>query len=219
MSTVEPETPQAVVFDCDGVLADSDAAWYAVEVEMCARNGLDRTSIPVDTHGLSMQDSVALLLPSVTDVELELATAEFVSIAEHVVPDRVLALPGAVDAVRRWSELMPVAVASNSPRRILGSVLSAIGIAGDLAFFIAADEVALPKPAPDLYTTAVSLLGSSPERTWVFEDSVAGIAAAQAAGCKVVQVCTRSLARQAGVLTEADTVSMTPTELLGIIRP
>jgi HAD superfamily hydrolase (TIGR01509 family) len=200
-----------VVFDCDGVLADSDQAWHAVEVEFCARHGVDRSSLDVDTHGLSMFDSVALLMAGRPDVNPSEVTPEFIDLAATVVPRQVRALPGAREAVAGWQRIAPVAVASNSPRTVLTAVLDAIDVAGLLIASVAADEVSWPKPAPDVYIAACARLGVDPEQVLVFEDSVAGALAAFAAGCRVVQVGARGSAPIPGALAMVGTRQMGPS--------
>ena len=199
-----------VIFDCDGVLADSDEAWQAVEVEFCARHGVDRSSLDVDTHGLSMVDSVALLMAGRPDVDLMQATTEFVDLAATLVPRRVHPRPGARKAVAGWQRIAPVAVASNSPRVVLTAVLEAIDVADLLVGSVAADEVPFPKPAPDIYFAACARLGVDPGQTLVFEDSAAGARAAFAAGCHVVQVEARGNARIPGSLAMVGTRHMGP---------
>ncbi len=83
---------------------------------------------------------------------------------------------------------LPRAVASNSFRWRLDSVLSASGLAGWIGPSVAGDEVRSPKPAPDVYLEAIRRLGVEPEVVLVVEDSAPGIAAARSAGCRVVGV-------------------------------
>ena len=203
-----------VVFDCDGVLADSDGAWHAVEVEFCARHGVDRSSLDIDTHGLSMVDSVALLMAGRPDVDASKVTPEFIDLAETLVPRRVRPLPGAREAVAGWQRIAPVAVASNSPRTVLTAVLDAIDVGGLLVTSVAADEVSSPKPAPDVYVEACARLGVDPGQVLVFEDSVAGAIAAFAAGCHVIQVEARGSAPIPGVLAMVATMQMWPIQAM-----
>lgn len=102
--------------------------------------------------------------------------------------DGVAALPGAADLVRACAERLPVAVASNSPRSLLDTALGSSGLAELLPLSFAADEVAAPKPAPDLYLTACRALGADPGSCVAFEDSNTGIRAARAAGLHLVTV-------------------------------
>ena len=119
-------------------------------------------------------------------------------------------MPGAVALVSRLAEVMPVGVASNTPRAILEPVLSAIGVAPFLTAFVGADEVPRPKPAPHVYLRACLLLGSSSSDVLVVEDSDTGIVSAKAAGCTVIQLCPEASARQG----DAD-ASVTSLDALG----
>ena len=104
-------------------------------------------------------------------------------IAEHARP-----LPGALEIVRALNGVLPMAVASNSSRRLLDLALSRGGFSALLPLTIAADEVESPKPAPDLYLRACEMLGTHPHATVAFEDSTTGVKSARAAGLKVVGV-------------------------------
>jgi len=99
----------------------------------------------------------------------------------------VAAFPDAVAALGHASRAgMAVAVVSNSRRWRLDAVLAAARL--DVATTVASDEVPAPKPAPDLYLAAARLVGVDPGGCLVFEDSVTGVRAAQAAGMRVVGV-------------------------------
>ena len=104
-------------------------------------------------------------------------------------------LLGALDG--RW----PVAVASNSPRSHLLAGLTRTGLADRFEAVIGVEDVAEPKPAPDLYLRACELLGAAPAGSLALEDSPPGVAAARAAGLYVVGVPS-----VAGVELEADAV-------------
>jgi HAD superfamily hydrolase (TIGR01509 family) len=185
---------EAVIFDCDGVLADSEPAWALTEVELSRRYGLDRYREPfITTQGVSMRETVRLLIPELTASELDQAEQLFIDLAVEVVPGRVRALPGAVELASTLAGAMAIGVASNSPRSVLGEVLKAIGVASYVDGYVSADQVAAPKPAPFVYLRACELLGVRPERTLVIEDSSTGVQAARAAGCTVIQVAAPGL--------------------------
>lgn len=178
----------AVVFDCDGVLADSDEGWWLTEVLFCREWGIERQDLVVTTHGVSMHEAVTRLLGGVPDLDIAAATDRFMEIAAQTVPAHARALPGATDAVRRLAERCPVGVASNSPRVVLDPLLVTIGVQHLLTASVAGDEVARPKPAPDIYHEACRLLDVAPNAALVFEDSPAGARAAETAGCHVQRV-------------------------------
>jgi HAD superfamily hydrolase (TIGR01509 family) len=179
----------AVIFDCDGVLADTEPAWAEAEREMCRLYGVDREQEPrVSTQGKAIPESVRVLLPHASPHDRAEAERELIAIAADYVALSVRALPGATEAVQSLAESVPVGVASNSPRAILEAVLEAIGVAPYISHFVAGDDVTSGKPAPDVYLRCCQLLGSSPQESVAFEDSLPGILAARSAGCAVVQV-------------------------------
>lgn len=193
----------AVVFDCDGVLADTDDAWGLAERLLCERHGVPwSTELRHATHGLSNRDSVVLFAELMAaPPPIDRLEHEFVALATPILSDQARSLPGAVELVHDLSVHVPVAVASNTPRQILDRVLARIGVAEALDAVVSADEVAAPKPAPDIYLEAARRLAADPAAVLVFEDSPAGAAAALAAGCQVLGVAAAGRPRLAGVLS------------------
>lgn len=181
---------KAVVFDCDGVLADSEPAWYKAEEDLCELYGLPKSrSGQVPTMGTTMRKTAQLLLEGMVEhFDLDQAEREYVEFGVQRVPGSVLGMPNASELVRSLSEHIPVAVASNSPREILPLVLKEIGVIEHLVGYVAGNDVPEGKPHPDIYLKAVGLTGFSPEEVLVVEDSVTGMTAARAAGCDVFQV-------------------------------
>jgi HAD superfamily hydrolase (TIGR01509 family) len=179
-----PLDVQAVVFDCDGLLADTEICWTRAETALFAAHG----------HAFGPEQK-ALLIGRALDVASATMAAYFgqpaagaevaaelldlvrVELAKGAEP-----LPGALDLIRALTGRVPVAVASNSPRELLDIVLKSTGLAGFFEHTFAADEVGRAKPAPDLYLAACDRLGAVPGRCVAFEDSSTGIAAARAAG-------------------------------------
>jgi len=190
--------PAGLVFDCDGVLADTGDGWLIAERAVCSAYGVDPEHADrTDTRGVSMAASVRLLVPHLTsESQTRDAQELLIETARECVAQSVIALPGVVDLIREAVEVIPVGVASNAPTRVLEPVLDAIGVAPFLTFALGADQVAVPKPAPDLYLAAARRVGAPAHRTLVIEDSSTGIAAARAAGCRVLQVLGTGAERQ-----------------------
>ena len=196
MSSMRPVTAtpgsafDAVVFDCDGVLADTEEAWLQVERELCRAYGVDPDHANrTDTRGVSMHESVRLLVPHLTHDDERIAAAHrLIEIATSTVGQRATPLPGVLDLVPALGRRYPIAVASNSPTAVLHPVLTGIGLQDFFEHALGADQVAQPKPAPDLYLLAARRLGCDAARVLVVEDSATGVRAARAAGCRVVQV-------------------------------
>ena len=113
---------------------------------------------------------------------------ELLQLVENIIAEHAKPLAGATEIVSALTGVVPMAVASNSPRRLLDIALSRGGFADILPLTIAADEVEAPKPAPDLYLRACEMLGVHPHTAVAFEDSFTGATSARVAGLKVVGV-------------------------------
>lgn len=182
--------PHAVLLDLDGTLVDTEGLWWAAESEVFADLGhvLDEAHREVVVGG-PMSRSLGHLIEVTgcvaTLAELSAATcARFEELAGRGVP----LMPG---ARRLLTELaahgVPTALVSASHRRTIDLMLATIG-AEFFAFTVAGDEVPRTKPHPDPYLLAASRLGVDPGRCVVVEDTLTGVASAEAAGCRVVAV-------------------------------
>ncbi len=114
--------------------------------------------------------------------------SELLELVERRLFEDAVAFPGALELVRKVRALVPIAVASNTPGRLLRGALACAGLAGEVEVVVAADEVAEPKPAPDVYLRACELLDAEPSRSIALEDSPTGVAAARAAGMYVIGI-------------------------------
>ncbi len=179
-------TVGAVIFDCDGVLADSERASAAAWQETLERYGFLLSPEEFARFiGTTDRDLAETFGPRLgIDPEVILSNAN----------DRLRAilsggLEAFADAVGLLGRLdVPVAVASNSDRWRLDAVLAAAGLAGRFKVSVGADEVGQPKPAPDVYLRAADLLAIDPADCLVIEDSPTGIEAARKAGMGVIAV-------------------------------
>lgn len=182
--------PAGVVFDCDGLLVDTEPCWTVAESAVFARRGLPYgTKEKALFIGKSVPATVELMAGIFGEVGNDDAIrAEVMGTVGDVILGQAEPMPGALELVRALSGRMPIAVASNSPRVILDITLQRAGLTGAFGAVIAADEVPIPKPAPDLYLAACRLLGARPSASVGFEDTWTGAAAARAAGMLVVGV-------------------------------
>jgi HAD superfamily hydrolase (TIGR01509 family) len=182
----------AIVFDNDGLLLDTEDAWTRAEQDLFERHGSTFTTehkrVLIGTSASTAAGHLEAMLglpgrgAALMDELHELVMQE--SLAG--VPPRpgALALLAAVRAAG-----VPVGLASNSSRAFVERVLSVAGLAnGHFDVVMSADEVEHPKPAPDLYLAACGALGAAPHRAAALEDSPPGVAAALAAGMYVVAV-------------------------------
>jgi HAD superfamily hydrolase (TIGR01509 family) len=180
-----------VVFDCDGVLLDSEAAWTRAETRLFARYGkrygIEEKRLLIGGSLEETAGAVERLLDRPGNSDdlrhelLELAAEEFAGPVEP--------MPGALRLVGELHDLgRPMAVASNSERRLVDLALKGSGLADAFDAVVAGDEVPNPKPAPDLYLEACRRLGTSPQEAVAVEDSPRGAAAARAAGLYVIGI-------------------------------
>ncbi len=191
------------VFDCDGLLVDSESIWLQMLAgwleEASEEYDSDAALRPEDFLGLSVDDTAARLVraeggePSdsagsscqgrVREVAAQLTERYSALLAEGVEP-----MPGAVELISELAARVPVAVASNGLRRDVTAMLDQVGILGTVRTVCTLDDVLHGKPEPELYLTAVGRLSIPPERAVAFEDSPAGAESARRAGLTVVGV-------------------------------
>jgi len=181
---------EAVVFDCDGVLIDSEPVWERVRRKFVADHGGRWAKDAQDRMmGMStaewsayMSEDFGLSLSprQVADQVIEAMAAEYQT--------HLPLLPGAVDAVRALSAHWPLAVASSAPRSLIEAVLDAAALRDAFRAAVSSEEVARGKPAPDVYLEAANRLGITPATCVAVEDSSNGLRAASAAGMTVIAV-------------------------------
>ncbi|MBX7549970.1 HAD family phosphatase [Streptomyces sp. NPDC004232] len=188
--TAEGSALQAVLLDMDGTLVDTEGFWWDVEVEVFAALGhtLDESWRHVVVGGPMTRSAGFLIEATGAAVTL----AELSALLNEGFESRIgRALPLMPGAARLLAELheqaVPTALVSASHRRIIDRVLSVLG-PHHFALSIAGDEVSRTKPYPDPYLLAAAGLGADPARCAVVEDTTTGVAAAEAAGCRVVAV-------------------------------
>ena len=183
--------PAAVVFDMDGILIETEPIWDKVRRRMAAEDGL---SWPDGSTPIMMGLSTREWAEHMTDVIgipgtwEEVAQRTIDGVAGEYASGGLPVLPGAVEAVRRMAGLVPTAIASSSPRRLIDLVVARLDLADALTVTVSTEEVARGKPFPDGYLRACELLGSDPARSVAVEDSTNGVRSAFAAGMKVVCV-------------------------------
>ena len=180
----------AVVFDLDGVLLDSEQLWDEVREQLAReRGGRWSERAQADMMGMSSPEWSRYLhdvvgLPESPD---EIA-AEVVRRMEARYRERLPLIPGARAAVEGLAARWPLGLASSSNRPLIDLALESSGLAPFFGVTVSSEEVARGKPAPDVYLEAVRRLGIEPARTAAVEDSANGIRSAHAAGLRVLAI-------------------------------
>jgi HAD superfamily hydrolase (TIGR01509 family) len=206
---------EAVVFDLDGVVVDSEQVWDDVREQLAKeRGGRWHPDAQQDMMGMSSPEwsrymhEVIGLRESPDAINDEVVRR----MLERYRSDLPL-IDGAVDAVRRLAGSFRLAVASSSNRPLIEAVLETAGIAAAFAVTVSSEEVARGKPAPDVYLEAARRLGVSPGRCAAVEDSSNGLRAAHAAGMRVLALPNAHYPPAADALALADVVLASPDEL------
>ncbi len=182
--------PEAIVFDVDGLLVDTEPCWTVAETELFRRRG---RPFGDEEKALLIGRSLAAAALTLADEfdepgNEEGLVDELLVLVREAVQRGAQVMPGATQLVALSRAALPVAVASNSPRHLMDVALDRAGLADSFAVSIAADEVTEPKPAPDLYVEACRRLGVDPSRALAFEDSGTGLRSATAAGLRTVAI-------------------------------
>jgi HAD superfamily hydrolase (TIGR01509 family) len=181
---------EAVVFDLDGVLVDTEELWDEARRQIAEeRGGRWREDAQRAMMGMSskewsrfMHDEIGVPDPP------EQINAEVVRRLEELYRERLPLIPGALDAVRRLAARWPLAIASSSNRPIIDLFLELTDGAGLFRATVSSEEVGRGKPAPDVYLEAARRLEVNPPRCAAVEDSENGIRSAAAAGMKVIAI-------------------------------
>ena len=198
----------AVVFDLDGVLLDTEELWDEARRQLAEeRGGRWREQAQRAMMGMSspewscyMHDEIGLPDPP------EEIAAEVVRRLEQLYRERLPVIPGAIEAVRRLGQRWPLGVASSSNRPLIDLFIELTGTAALFQATVSSEEVARGKPAPDVYLEAARRLGVDPGRAVAIEDSENGIRSAAAAGMHVIATPNRAFPPSAEALALASVV-------------
>jgi HAD superfamily hydrolase (TIGR01509 family) len=206
---------EAVIFDLDGVLIDSEQAWTAVREQVVReRGGTWRAEATREMMGMSspewsryMHDMVGL---NETPEEI---SAEVVRRMLARYRESLSLIDGAIEAVERVAARWPLGLASSSNRELIDLALEASGLARYFATTVSSEEVAAGKPAPDVYLEAARRLHVEPVRCAAIEDSHNGIRSAKSAGMRVVAIPNSHFPPDPDALALADVVLGSLAEL------
>ncbi|MBI4978248.1 MAG: HAD family phosphatase [Spirochaetes bacterium] len=210
MSTLLLDKFEAVVFDFDGTLVDSEP-WYARAWEETAR--IVGITEPPDFNEFIGVDDAKVAATVIARYQLPLSAAVLQERYKAVFHDRyasrIAPYPDTLALLQSLKELnIPTAVASNSGRKHVLGIAGTFGMTGYIRHFVCADDVARKKPYPDMYQKTCELIGHSPDRCIAIEDSVSGVAAAVSAGLYCIALTTSfPLTRLSDASTHAATLS------------
>jgi HAD superfamily hydrolase (TIGR01509 family) len=211
---------EAVIFDLDGVVIDSEQIWDDVrERYVRERGGRYDAEAQRAMMGMSSTEWSRFIHEELgveaTPAEIN---AEVVELMAARYRDQLPVVPGAREAVERMAASFPLGLASSSNRPLIDTVLELAGLSMLFRATVSSEEVPRGKPAPDVYVEAGRRLGVEPERCAAIEDSHSGIRSAKAAGMRVVAIPNPHYPPDEDVLAEADIVltsieQLTPTML------
>jgi HAD superfamily hydrolase (TIGR01509 family) len=184
---------EAVVFDLDGVLIDSEAAWSAArEAVATEAGGRWHERAQTEMMGMSspewsryMHEELAVPLSP------ERISALVVERLEQLFRERLPIVPCAPSVVEQLGDRWPLAVASSSNRPLIDLVLALSGLASRFLASVSSEEVASGKPAADVYLAAAERIGVDPGSCVAVEDSANGLRSASAAGMRVIAIPNR----------------------------
>ena len=206
---------EAVVFDLDGVLIDSEPVWEEVRRGLVAeRGGRWAPDAQRRLMGMSTQEWARYLSE---DLGVGLPPQEVAAlVVERMAAryrERIPFLPGAVEAVRRLAGHWPLGLASSAPAVLIETVLDAAGLSSYFQVTMSTEQVPHGKPAPDIYLAVTARLGCSPARCAAIEDSSNGLRSATAAGLRVIAVPRPQYPPDPDALASASLVLSSLTEL------
>jgi HAD superfamily hydrolase (TIGR01509 family) len=199
---------EAVVFDLDGVILDSEQVWDAAREALAReRGGRWHGNAQRDMMGMSsvewsryMHDVIGL------PESPEEINDEVVRRLEAIYREELPLIPDAPEAVERLAAEWPLGLASSSNRAIIDLALEQSGLARFFRATVSSEEVEHGKPAPEVYLEAARRLGVSPERCTAVEDSENGIRSAKEAGMRVVAIPNARYPPGKEALAKADVV-------------
>ena len=181
---------QAVVFDLDGVIIDTEGVWEEVRRAYVAEYG--KSFLPDSQNRMMGMSTGEWSTHLSQDVGVPRTPAQVASDVLGRMAERygeaLPLIPGSVDAVRRIAARYPLALASSSARILIDQVLETAGLTDAFRVTLSTEEVARGKPAPDVYLAAASRLGHPSEACAAVEDSSNGLRSAAAAGLAVIAV-------------------------------
>ncbi len=213
---------EAVVFDLDGIIVDSEHVWDEIRQQLAEeRGGRWHADASRDMMGMSsvewsvyMRDVIGLRESP------EEINAEVVRRLEDRYREALPLIPGAAEVVEALAARWPLGLASSSNREIIDLVLAVSGLDRFFAATVSSEEVPRGKPSPDVYLEAARRLDAGADRCAAIEDSENGILSAKAAGMRVLAVPNPQFPPAEDALAVADVVLDSVAEITpGVVEP
>ncbi|MBE2269728.1 MAG: HAD family phosphatase [Anaerolinea sp.] len=181
---------QAVLWDMDGVLLDSEAYWFQSRIEFAAALGkawtMDDQRLAMGRSTIEwarvMQERLAL------DLSLDEIMDDVIRRIMGKLDQRLPELPGALDAVKLTARHFPIALASGSPTRVIDHVMRLMNLEDVFKVRVYGDDMRNGKPDPEIWLTAADRLGVDIKRCAGIEDSGNGVRSLHAAGTRIIAV-------------------------------
>ena len=202
-----PAVVEAVVFDMDGVLVDSEALWDAARKQVALEHGGRWSECAQrDMMGMGSREWARYMHEELgVRLEPERISEEVVARMERLYRERLPLIDGAREAVDRLAQ-WPLGLASSANRALIDLVLELAGLSELFAATVSSEEVPRGKPAPDVYLEAARRLGVAPRACAAVEDSHNGILSARAAGMRTIAIPNRAFPPGEEALAQADVV-------------
>jgi HAD superfamily hydrolase (TIGR01509 family) len=210
-----PRLIQAVIFDLDGLLIDSESAWDGGRRALAAEHGVEWPAGATEAMlGMSAPEWSAYVRDEIgVPLDPREISRRVVAYVLGTYAERLPLLPGAEAAVARTAERWPLGLASSSNKEVIDKVMSTSGWDRVFSAWVSSEEVPRGKPSPDVFLEAAWRLGVDPAQAAGVEDSHNGILAARAAGLRVIAIPNREFPPGADALAAADAVLETLDDL------
>jgi sugar-phosphatase len=214
---------QAVIFDMDGLLIDSEPLWREAEIAVFESVGLRLTDqLCRETIGLRADEVVRhwhTRFPW-SEPSCEQVTGKLLDAAQRLIVEHGSLMDGARDVITELhAQDAKLAIASSSPMRLIRAVVEKFTLGSYFSVLHSAEHEIVGKPDPAVYRTTMTLLGTDPHQCVAFEDSLSGVRAAKAAGAMVIAVPASEDARDPGFAVADAMLTSLKDFSLDLIQP